>query len=657
MKRAKPHGFQDNSISQLTDDDINKINLQAAEDFAKRSIPGSIVIFLALLLSITYIESLAEFPLITNSFLALLLVSILSRYFILKRLPKQSVDNILGWKLLFSAAVLTTGLVWGAFLASNILLHAESKFTLFIMMFTVGVAGGAAISLFIWKNLAHLYLLALLLPSTVLVIIDWGPLSIIVIFAFTSYFIFLYVQIERSNREYWIALYQTKLLEMHTQELEKHAEKEIRYLAHHDTLTGLVNRHSLNELLGQVIHQASRQGTKVAILAIDLDYFKRINDSSGHHVGDAVLKAVSERLKIAAKRDSDIIARPGGDEFIIVLTEVADSTTPALISTTVIHLLSQAFNIDNFNHYLSGSIGISMFPEDGKTKEELLRNADLAMYHAKESGRHQFQFFNEQMNSLAKEIADIGNYLRSAMTENQLELYYQPKIQASNQKLIGFEALLRWKHPEKGFIPPDKFIPVAESTGQITNIGSWVIETACKQLHEWGHLGNEIHVAINVSIHQLRLPGFTREIGNILEKYNLSVDQIQLEITESVAMDDPENTLHQLNSIHEMGIKIAVDDFGTGYSSMAYLKMLPLHYLKLDREFVKDIESDSNDRAICDATISLSHALGLQVIAEGVETEIQNQYLIEKGCDYLQGYFYGKPLPSEEATQFMLTHR
>ncbi|NNJ91161.1 MAG: EAL domain-containing protein [Gammaproteobacteria bacterium] len=653
MNTALLHGYRDTALPELSNDDIYKINYQAAEDFSKRSIPGSIIIFITLFLSINYANSLSGYSWLSNTLIFLLLASIFSRYFILKLLPKQKDTVISRWRIIFSISVITTGLVWGVFQAVNVFLYEDSKFTLITLMFTIGIAGGSAISLFIWKSLAQLYLLTLFLPSIAISLFNWSTLSLGVIFAFTAYYIFLHVQIGRSNKEYWISLYQNKLLKIQSQIIESQAKEEIQYLARHDTLTGLLNRYSFDERLEQALHQASRQKTFLAILAIDLDKFKRVNDSAGHHVGDKVLSEVSERLKIAARRDSDMIARIGGDEFNVVLSDVKTATIITLISNKIIDLLNKPFTVNNSNFHIGGSIGISVFPKDGKEKAALLRNADLALYHAKHSGRNQYQFFNKKMEAQAREMAEIEHDLRSAIHKKQFELYYQPKVKADGGQVIGFEALIRWKHPEKGFIPPDKFISIAESTGQIINIGTWVIDSAFQQLTDWKTFNQQLHIAINVSVQQLRSTSFINNIQNIIKKYDIPAERIHLEITESVAMSDPESSITILNTLKELGFKIAIDDFGTGYSSLAYLKILPVDYLKIDRNFVKEIESDINDRTICDATITLSHSLGLKVVAEGVETVTQKEYLIQKGCDYLQGYYFSKPLPLNEVEDYL----
>jgi len=431
-------------------------------------------------------------------------------------------------------------------------------------------------------------------------------------------------------------------------------EEKVQFLAHNDHLTGLYNRYSLEERLGQAISHAKRNTKKVAVLFIDMDRFKKINDSLGHQAGDAVIKQVSKRLKLTIRRESDVIARIGGDEFVVVLDEIEDSKAAALICMTAIHVLSQPYQYQNQDIHSAASIGLSMYPTDGTTSSELFKNADFAMYHAKQKGGNNFQFFNASMNEETKESIELENDLRKAISNNELELHYQPKIMAEGNEVYGVEALLRWKHPKKGYIPPIKFIEIAEKSAQIRDIGKWVTHQACIDLADLRNNNfKNIQIGINVSIDQLMSDEFINDIEHYLNHYALPPHLIDIEITESIAMDDPENTIKKLHLLKQIGTTISVDDFGTGYSSLSYLKLLPVDTLKIDRCFVHNIEIDKSDQAICDATISLAHSLDMTVVAEGVETKKQKDYLTSKGCDYLQGYLISKPLPKSLLIDFL----
>ncbi|MBK1645922.1 diguanylate cyclase [Thiocapsa imhoffii] len=426
----------------------------------------------------------------------------------------------------------------------------------------------------------------------------------------------------------------------------KAAEQRIEHLAHHDSLTGLFNRYNLQIRLSQAIMSAHQDGHHLAVLLIDLDHFKVINDTLGHQVGDLLLIEVAKRLR-AAVRESDIVARQGGDEFVVVLTGLHFPNEASPLASKILTLLATSYEINGQRLHSSPSIGISVYPGDGADAGVLMRNADAAMYHAKELGRHNAQFFTEELNVAAAERLRLECELRIAIDEHQFELHYQPQIkphQAPNSPPEAMEALIRWRHPERGLIPPIHFIPIAEQTGLIQIIGQWVIEEACQCFARWkAHGVGPKRMAVNLSASQLSDPTLVEKVAEILHRHGLGEDELELEITESTAMDRPELAIVKLQSLRDLGVSLAIDDFGTGYSSLAYLKRLPIMVLKLDREFVRDIEFDDNDAAISVATIALAHILGLRVVAEGIETEGQSRFLREHGCDLLQGYFIGKP--------------
>ncbi|MBS4097357.1 MAG: EAL domain-containing protein [Sulfuricella sp.] len=433
----------------------------------------------------------------------------------------------------------------------------------------------------------------------------------------------------------------------------KAAEERIHRLAHHDVLTGLLNRFSLETRLEQALLSARRENREAAVLFIDMDRFKTINDTLGHHVGDLLLIEVARRLQ-ASVRESDIVSRLGGDEFVVVLTGLDNGMDSAHCADMIVEVLGQPYRIDGNDLHTTPSVGISIFPNDGSTPEALMKNADTAMYHAKELGRNNYQFFTTAMTNAAMEKLALERDLRTALMEQQFELHYQPKICTADGRTCGVEALVRWRHPEKGLIPPLKFIPIAEETGQIEALGEWVLDEACRQQAAWRAQGlTNARVAVNLSAHQLRSPTLVERVRAIMKKHGIARDDLELEVTESVAMDNPERAIGRLKELRDLGVTLAIDDFGTGYSSLAYLKLLPIQILKLDRAFVRDIESDENDAAISAATLALAHNLGLKVVAEGVETEGQQYFLSVHQCDFLQGYLFSKPLPAEEATAFL----
>ena len=428
----------------------------------------------------------------------------------------------------------------------------------------------------------------------------------------------------------------------------KQAEQRIHHLAHHDPLTGLANRMALEMKLEQSLGDAVRYSRKVAVLFIDLDRFKMVNDSLGHAVGDLMLMEVAGRLT-ERLRSSDIVARIGGDEFVVILPDLPDGQHAALVAQSLLEDLALPIKAPSTELHTSGSIGIAIYPGDGETVEALMQSADTAMYEAKAAGRNAFRFFAQEMTDSANDRLSLETDLRSALIRNQFELHYQPQVLPLDGRIVGVEALLRWRHPDHGMIGPDRFIPIAEETGLIVQIGAWVLQEGCRQAREWLDQGFNIRMSINLSARQLRSDNLLPLIEQTLATYRLPEHSLELEITESALMERPDQAIAILNVIKGMGVALALDDFGTGYSSLAYLKRFPIDRLKIDRSFVRDIETDPNDRAIALSTIALAHSLGLQVTAEGVEETAQRDFLREHGCDNAQGWLYSKAQPAEVA--------
>ncbi len=433
----------------------------------------------------------------------------------------------------------------------------------------------------------------------------------------------------------------------------KASEERIRHLALHDPLTGLLNRFSLQERLMQALGFARRHGKMLALMLIDLDRFKTINDTLGHHVGDQLLIQVAKRLEHTV-RESDIVARLGGDEFVIVLPEIDSPTDAAHVAEKIVQVISQPYLIDESDQRTSPSIGICLYPDDASDDSDLIKKADVAMYHAKSRGRATYQFFTQEIQAVADQRMSIEAELRAALEKQQFVLHYQPQLDLRSGRLVGVEALVRWQHPVRGIIPPMDFIPIAEESGLIIPLGDWVLQEACRQLNEWHSRGiSDIRVSVNLSASQFLDPKLPARIHSLLLQNGLSTDKLDLEVTESMSMASPEESIALMNELREHGLSLSIDDFGTGYSSLAYLKMLPISTLKIDRSFVKDIETDQNDANICDVTVLLAHKMGLDVVAEGVETEAQLKYLHSIGCEKIQGFLISKPLPAADAEDFI----
>ena len=379
-----------------------------------------------------------------------------------------------------------------------------------------------------------------------------------------------------------------------------------------------------------------------------------MNDTLGHSVGDSLLIEVAQRI-LWTIRENDIAARNGGDEFVVVLNGIDKTEVIGYIAEKILDVITQPYEIENHILEITPSMGVSVYPYDGIDGDTLLKNADIAMYHAKELGRNNFQLFSQDMLAKIEERLGVEHELSFALQNNQLELFYQPQVKAENNDILSVEALVRWRHPEKGIISPDKFITIAEESGLIHSLGYWVLNEACHQLSLWKESDiKPLKVAVNLSTLQLQSDELVSSVRSIMEKFHISKDELELEVTETSAMDDPDLAVVQLNRLRQLGVSLAIDDFGTGYSSLAYIKRLPIQVLKLDRTFVKDIGIDESDTEISAATIALAHNLKLKVVAEGVETEMQREFLRNHKCDMLQGYLFSKPLPAREITKLLI---
>jgi diguanylate cyclase (GGDEF)-like protein/PAS domain S-box-containing protein len=426
------------------------------------------------------------------------------------------------------------------------------------------------------------------------------------------------------------------------------SRKELQYLAHHDPLTKLPNRLLFHDRLGHALELARREGRQIAVLFMDLDRFKNVNDTLGHPIGDKLLQEVAKRIK-SRLREEDTLARLGGDEFILLVEQRGDAQEVVMIAQKLLEAFVQPFAVDGHDLYLSASIGISLFPMDGQNATTLVRNADMAMYRAKEQGRNNFQFYTRELTTGAIERVALETALRRALKRGELLLHYQPQLDLNSGLLIGAEALIRWQHPEMGLVLPDRFIHLAEENGLIRPIGEWVLFNACDKMRSWREQGFMLpRIAVNLSGHQLKKAGFVEMVRHVLRETGVEPGWLELEITESFIMSQAEEAISMLDELKEMGVQLAIDDFGTGYSSLSHLKRLPVHKLKIDRTFVEGIPQDSNDVAIARAVIALGNSMQLSVIAEGVETEQQQDFLRAEGCDEGQGYFYGRPVSAAD---------
>jgi diguanylate cyclase (GGDEF)-like protein/PAS domain S-box-containing protein len=421
-------------------------------------------------------------------------------------------------------------------------------------------------------------------------------------------------------------------------------QARIEQQANYDTLTGLANRSLLNDRLQQAILAASNHNTRLAVVFVDLDRFKYINDSLGHHVGDELLRAMAERLK-ASVRETDTVARLGGDEFVLLINGQGDPESVAIVLERMLSDISQPWSISQGDFNITCSMGVALYPDDGQTAQALLKHADSAMYRAKDRGRNNFQFFTAELNALITERLELENRLRRALERDQFTLEYQPRVDMHSRRIVGAEALLRWNPTDHPSVAPARFIPVAEEIGLIVPIGRWVLSEACAQNKAWQDAGlGPFTVSVNVSVRQFRQDDFVQTIIDVLRETGLEARYLEIELTESAVMHDADQFIAMLNQLNDVGVQISIDDFGTGYSSLSYLKRFPVDRLKVDRSFVQDIATDVDDATIVRTVIALGHNLGLKVVAEGVETEQQLEFLRANHCDELQGFYFGEPM-------------
>lgn len=434
-------------------------------------------------------------------------------------------------------------------------------------------------------------------------------------------------------------------------------QSRLNYMAFHDSLTSLPNRSLFYDRIYHGLARARRSNSKVALMLLDIDRFKNVNDSLGHDAGDILLKAIAIRLNEGV-RDMDTVARLGGDEFVVVLEGIHDMDDVIFVANKLLATLSRPLEISGHSISTTVSIGVSVFPEDGADTDELLKNADIAMYKAKEAGKNNCQFYAKGMNATAVNYLLLENDLRRAIDQKQLTLHYQPQIDLKTGDLMGVEALVRWQHPERGLVSPAHFIPLAEETGLIVPIGEWVLHEACRQQKLWIDGGMLVgKVAVNLSPRQFRQKNFPGKVEAILQETGLDAKYLELEITESCAMEHAGETINQLNQLNQMGMFLAIDDFGTGYSSLAYLQRFPIQKLKIDRSFIHDIHDDANDAAIAKSIIGLAHNMQMRVVAEGVENEGQAEWLRNKGCDQAQGFLYAKPMTAKQLESHFVNGR
>ena len=441
------------------------------------------------------------------------------------------------------------------------------------------------------------------------------------------------------------------------EETLRERQEHLQRLAHFDNLTHLPNRVLYSDRVLQSILQAERTNRSVAVMFVDLDHFKDINDSAGHRTGDLLLMEVAKRLQRII-RVSDTVARMGGDEFTILLPNVRDKEDISIVADKILNAVSEPYRIDGNEFYITASVGITVYPDDGRTVDELLKNADTAMYNAKSKGKNTFRFYSQDMLATVTTRMILLNSLHQALKRNEFVIHYQPKMDAVRDRMIGLEALIRWNHPDLGMVVPDTFIPLAEETGLIIPIGEWVIRECCLQISVWKSKHYPLlPISVNVSPVQFKRENFAEVVQQIIEETGIDPSLLELEVTETAIMQDTGFTIFTLQRFKKMGMTICIDDFGTGYSSLSQLKRFPIDTLKIDKSFIVNIAKNTDDQSIVLAIISMAHSLGLKVVAEGVETSSQLSLLCEQGCQTMQGFYFSKPLPSANIERLMNEYR
>jgi diguanylate cyclase (GGDEF)-like protein/PAS domain S-box-containing protein len=444
---------------------------------------------------------------------------------------------------------------------------------------------------------------------------------------------------------------------MHDVTERKRYELELKHQAGHDTLTGLANRNLMADRLLQNTIHAWRSRQNIGIMLLDLDRFKMVNDSMGHNYGDELLQQVADRL-VNCVRAGDTVCRMGGDEFVIILSELVEEDNIGLLAKRIHETLAEPFSLSDHQLRITVSIGISLFPKDGELVETLIRNADIAMYRAKEEGGDKFRFFAPEMNARIQGILELEEEMHQAIQKSEFVMYYQPQIDLASGRIVGCEALLRWRHPTRGMFMPGNFIPLAEESGMIIQLGHWVLQEVCTQARAWQDEGLPmVKVAVNLSAKQFRQHDLIEQIQAILLQTGLAPSVLELELTESVLIHDPTHAIQIMNHLKQLGISLSLDDFGTGYSSLNYLRHFPLNSIKIDRSFIKDMAQNTNGAVLSKSIVTIAHSLGLKAIAEGVESWEQHDFLASCGCNELQGFLFSEPLPPDEFAEFLREKR
>jgi len=632
--------------SDLTAEQQVEVQRVASRDIARRGLLGAIVyaFVLAVLGFITPLDD--DYPVIYFAALVVMVVAGLARFALLQAFDTLYTRGSRQWNLGNAIAIAVTAATWGGIAGLSVYEYGVAWTSMLMIVITAGLSAGALSSMAMRLPLLWLYLVLMFAPSLIASFTLSAPHSIGLVFVFLSYLAYHMVQGRNMNRDYWEAL-------INTMRLDAHARQQLHDLTYHDLMTGLPNRALFSDRLHQAVLDARRAERLVGVITLNLDRFMNINDTLGHEAGDELLRQVARILKNTL-RDADTLSRLGADNFAVVLPNQTQARDLAKVAQKMSDALAQPLNLRGLDLFLTASMGIAVYPRDGLDTEQLLRNAEAATARVKTQGGNGYQFYEAEMNAQAMERLTMEVRLRRALERKEFVLHYQPKIALGSGHICGVEALLRWQPSTGELVPPDQFIPLLEDTGLIVPVGEWVLRTACADARRWMESGiRDVSIAVNLSVRQFRDPGLAELIESTLQENNLTPDQIELEITESLLMDSSTYVRDTLSRLEAMRLSLAIDDFGTGYSSLGYLKRLPIRTLKIDRTFVKDATTVPADAELIQAIIALAHRLNLRVVAEGVETGELAHFLANNHCDEMQGYYFSKPLPFDSMTPLL----
>ncbi len=624
-------------FKELSNEQILAVKRDACDEIAKRSTPAAAAYFIAIIVLIIGSPFGSDHPWVIYPALGICIISFLTRIILRVRFAAIYDTRPQLWNLLFTIAVVLTSTTWGVVSGVAIYFYQTAWTPLIVTAATAAICAGGLFSLGINKRLTQAHITLILLPSFVSSVII-GGYGIAVYFL--VFLVYCLLQSRFVHTEFWNA-------RITAARLDNETKQRLHKLTYLDSLTNLPNRELFQDRLQQSIHDAKRRNSICGVLFVGLDRFSKINDTLGHHSGDDLLKSVSERIT-GVLRENDTVARYTGDTFALIINSLEDEQDAARIANKIIDAFAQPFEIAELELFITTSIGISLYPEDGDAHELLIKNAESTMYQVKQQGGSNYQYYKSDIHAESMEQLQLEAKLRHALEKNEYVLYYQPKVNLHEGTLSGFEALLRWCPQDSEMVSPVKFIPILESTGLIVQVGEWVLRQACIQAKEWQKVCTKpFRMAVNLSARQFKHDGLAEMVARVLAETKLDPKWLELEITESMLMEDTDHTFEVLQKLQDMGIHLSIDDFGTGYSSLAYLKRMPINSLKIDRSFVKDITTDSSDAAVVQTIIAMAHNLNLTVVAEGTETAAQVNFLRYQQCDETQGFYFSKPLPAD----------